>query len=120
MKGSKYVIEWYFDSNGKSKAKCYFDELTDNRQRKILHLLAIMGQMGKINNEEKFRSEGDQIYAFKPTPDRFLCFFSKGAKIMITNDFEKKTSKMPAREKERSLKYKEDYVNRFNRDDYYE
>lgn len=36
-----------------------------------------MVNIGKILNIQKFRYEGDKIYAFRPKPDRFLCFFSR-------------------------------------------
>jgi hypothetical protein len=48
-----------------------------------------MGDLGKIFDITKFRNEGDQIFAFKPQPDRYLCFFVVGKKILITNGFEK-------------------------------
>jgi len=79
-----------------------------------------MGDSGKLQNEQKFRNEGDQIYAFKPSPDRFLCFFFTGSKIIVTNAFEKKTDKLPIKEKERALKYKADYIKRVKGDIYYE
>ena len=75
---------------------------------------------GAISDEEKFRNEGDQIYAFKTSDDRFLCFFFDGAKVIITNAYEKKTKKMPPREKQRALKAKSDYTKRSKTGDYYD
>lgn len=71
-----------------------------------------MGDFGKISNEQKFINEGDQIFAFKPSPDRFLCFFFSGGKIIITNAFEKKTAKIPAPEKARAIRYMNEYKKR--------
>jgi len=119
-KGSQFTIEWYYDAREKSKALEYFEELSFERQKKTLNLLRLIANSIRIFNEEKFRHEGDQIYAIKPTPDRFLCFFYQGAKIIITNAYEKKTNKMPAREKERALKTKEDYIKRCNGGSYYD
>lgn len=79
-----------------------------------------MGNIGQIRNKTKFNSEGDKIYAFKPQPHRFLCFFFSGGKIIITNAFHKKTQKLPKGEKDKALKYKDDYELRVNRGDYYE
>lgn len=117
--GKKFTIEWYTDDRGKSPAKDYFNELDFHRKKKFDFLITCMGDIGTIQNEEKFRNEGDQIYAFKPSPDRFLCFFFRGAKIIITNGFEKKVDKLPAREKAKALLYKEDYVQRVNGGTYY-
>ena len=118
--GSVFIIEWYFDNKGKSEALEYFNELPIERQKKALHLMYVLANLGKIFNEEKFRNEGDQIYALKPTPDRFLCFFFEGAKVIITNAYEKKTAKMPIREKQRALKNKADYKARCNEGTYYD
>lgn len=80
----------------------------------------LLGDIGKIFNEEKFRNEGDQIYAIKASADRFLCFFFDGSKLIITNAYEKKTAKMPQKEKQRALKAKADYTKRFKDGNYYD
>jgi phage-related protein len=118
--GVEYTIEWYFDAGGKSLAQEYFDELEKNRQKKVFNLFRLMAEGGKVFNTEKFRYEGDQVYAFKPVPDRFLCFFFSGSKIIVTNAFEKKTDKLPVKEKERALKYRDDYMTRTKKGAYYE
>ena len=121
MSGTKeFTSEWYFDERGRSLAREYYRELSLDRKNKALFLFKIMAQLGKLANTEKFRSEGDKIYAFKPLPDRFLCFFFAGSKIIITNAFEKKTDKLPVREKERALKYKANYLARTEEGVYYE
>lgn len=71
-----------------------------------------MGIPVKDLKEEKFRNEDDQIYAFKPQPDRFLCFFYQGGKVIVTNAFSKKQNKLPPREKQKALKLREDYIKR--------
>ena len=118
--GGKFTIEWYYDDRGKSSALEHFDNLSFEQKKKFAYLIMRMADRGQICNEEKFRYEGDQIYAFKLSPDRFLCFFFKGAKIIITNAFEKKTDKLPLREKERALLYKEDYTNHVKKGTYYD
>ncbi len=118
--GSEFTIEWYYDQRGKSQALDYFEALSFDRQEKVMHLFEIMGDTGKIKNTEKFRSEEDKIYAFKPQPDRFLCFFFKGSKIIMTNAFEKKRDKLPVTEKERALRCKDDYEYQVKRGTYYD
>ena len=61
----------------------------------------------------------DTIYAFKPQPYRFLCFFTVGQKIVITNGFYKDEDKLPPAEKKRALDNMQDYLNRVKRGDYY-
>lgn len=118
--GQELTIEWYFNDRGKSESLSYFESLPLDRQKKMINLLRLLGDLGKIFNEEKFRSEGNQIYALKPAPDRFLCFFFDGSKVIITNAYEKKSAKMPSREKERALRAKEDYKTRVKGGTYYE
>jgi hypothetical protein len=118
--GAKFTIEWYFDKKGQSGALDYFEALTDDEQMKSLGLFELMGNIGEIKNKTKFNFEGDKIYAFKPQPHRFLCFFFSAGKIIITNAFHKKIDKLPKSEKQRALKYKDDYKLRVNRGDYYE
>ena len=120
FEGKKFLIEWYFDSKGNSIALNYFESLNEDEQIKLLSLFELMGNIGVIKNETKFRNEGDKIYAFKPQPHRFLCFFFTGKKIIVTNAFHKKTDKLPPKEKDKALKIKENYELRISSGDYYE
>lgn len=119
-KGTEFTIEWYFDGKGQSQALEYFNNQTKDKQRKILNLFRLMGEQGKIFDETKFRNEGDKIYAFKPQPDRYLCFFFKGKKIIVTNAFLKKAQKLPLNEKEQALKAYASYEVRIKEGAYYE
>ena len=118
--GERFTIEWYFDSRGKSEVLKYYLELPLAQRNKILYLFSSFGDIGKIANKEKFRYEGDQIYAFKASPNRFLCFFFDGRKIIVTSTYKKQSAKMPAREKQRALKAKKDYKKRYKAGNYYE
>jgi hypothetical protein len=73
--GTNFTVEWYFNTQGKSIALDYLKELPIDKQRKFFHALYVLANTGKIFNTEKFRYEGDKIYAIKVSPDRFLCFF---------------------------------------------
>lgn len=78
----------------------YFESLNDDMQIKLLGLFELIGNVGAVENEIKFRYEGDKVYAFKLQPYRFLCFFFTGHKIFVTNSFHKKSDKLPKNEKE--------------------
>lgn len=118
--GEKLVVEWYFNDKGRSEAKEYFKELTLDRMTKTLYLFRLLADSGKVFNAEKFRYEGDQIYAIKSSADRFLCFFFEGAKVIITNAYEKKSAKMPQKEKQKALKMKDAYIKRYKQGTYYD
>lgn len=119
-KGKLYTVEWYFNQAGKSKAREYYDKLPEDRKRKAINIFRLMTEYGQVMDDTKFRYEGDGIYAFKPQPDRFLCFFFKDKKIVITNAFVKKAQKMPSQEKDRALRAYHDYQMRAKTGDYYD
>lgn len=119
FQGEAYTIEWYYDENKFSQAREFFDSLPKERQLAALILFRRMGESGKIFDISKFRNEGDKIFAFKPQPERYLCFFFICRKIIITNGFEKKSQKLPASQKERALRAKVDFQRRTNQGVYY-
>jgi hypothetical protein len=117
--GTEFTIEWYYSERGKSPAKTYFDGLDRERKLEAFELFMTMAKIGKILNITKFRNEGEGIYAFKPKPDRFLCFFYSGKKIIITNAFEKKQEKLSSIEKKKALTFQKDYKARVKEGTYY-
>jgi len=110
--GEYFIVEWYYEKNGYSQAFEYFLSTSDIQKRKFLILVKRIADFGKIFDITKFRNEGDDIYAFKPQPDRYLSFFVVGRKIIVTNGFCKKTDKLPDSEKELALQYRNNYLNR--------
>ena len=114
--GEFFTIEWYFDCMGKSQAYEYFLKTSDSQKRRFFVLIKRIAEFGKISDITKFRNEGNEIYAFKPKPDRYLSFFIKGKKIIITNGFTKRVDKLPKNEKEKAVKYRSDYLARFEED----
>jgi phage-related protein len=120
FEGKKYTIEWYFNQNNNSNAKEYFNELEKEEKASLFALFKLFDELGQLKNKNKFNYEGDSIYAFKPIPDRFLCFFFEGNKIIITNAFRKKKQKLPANEKQKALNAKSDYEDRVKEGNYYD
>ena len=115
--GERFTIEWYYDEKGYSEAFEYFLHTSNVQKRKFFILVKRMAEFGKISDITKYRNEGNDIYAFKPQPDRYLSFFIKGKKIIITNGFIKKTEKLPKNEKDKAIKHRTDYLNRFKEDE---
>lgn len=118
--GKKFTIEWYFNDRGTSDPQEYFEKLNPIQKEKIFYLFRLFGEMGKIKNKEKFRYEGDQIYAFKASANRFLCFFFDGKKVIVTSAYKKESTKIPYREKKKALKAKDDYEKRNKTGSYYD
>ncbi|MCB1174744.1 MAG: type II toxin-antitoxin system RelE/ParE family toxin [Leptospiraceae bacterium] len=100
-------------------ALAYFNDLSESEQVSVLVLFERIGIFGRITDKTKFRKERDEIWAFKPQPHRFLCFFVKGKRIVVTNAFHKKTDKLPAKELQLALRRKADYEERIKKKDYY-
>lgn len=119
-KGEYFTVEWYYSEKGTSQPKEYFEELDDGSKSKLLYLIQRISDHGKISNKKLFNNEGDSLYAFKPQPERFLTFFTKGKKIIITSAFRKKTQKLPTKQKKNALKIKDNYESRVVKGDYYE
>ena len=119
-KGQEFTVEWYYSPNGESQALQYYLGLDTSGRIKVLKLFKLMGDIGKIRDEAKFRNEGDKIYAFKPQPHRFLSFFVDGRKIIVTNAFRKKQNKLPQGEKEKALNSMNSYRQRIKEGTYYE
>ncbi len=118
--GRQFTIEWYFDAKGYSQAREYAYALGHSDLSKLTWLFTALGDAGRIQSEEKFRSEGDKIFVLKPKPHRFLSFFQAGRKIIVTNAFIKKQDKLPPQEKERALRCMKDYEQRVKARTYYE
>ncbi|MBX3487608.1 MAG: type II toxin-antitoxin system RelE/ParE family toxin [Candidatus Paracaedibacteraceae bacterium] len=118
--GEKLTVEWYHNEQGESQALDYYKDLEPEQRKRFLHLVKRLGDFGKINDQTKFRNEGDQIYTFKPKPDRFFCFFASGGKLVVTNAFCKKQQNLPIEEKKRALRAKTDYELRVKGGVYYE
>ena len=83
--------------------------------------MTLAGLMIKQNCARNFRRhyENDNIFAFKPKPDRFLSFFVKDKRIIVTNAFKKKTNKLPKNEKIRSIELRKNYLKRLKEGTYY-
>ncbi|OLY59316.1 toxin-antitoxin system, toxin component [Leptospira santarosai serovar Guaricura] len=72
--GPKFSIEWYYDERFKSQALTYYETLSMDEQDDFLVLVKALAEKGQIFNKEKFRNEGDKIFAFKPI---FVFFYRR-------------------------------------------
>ena len=118
--GQEFTIEWYYSSNDKSPVLDYYKALSTEERIKLMRLFKRIGDSGEIRDKTKFNYEGDKIFAFKPQPHRFLCFFFDEQKVIVTSAFHKKQDKLPKNEKERALSAKTDYETRIKRGNYYD
>ena len=97
--GDCFTAEWFYDDDGGSQSYDYFLKASDVEKRRFLILVKRLCDFGRIADKTKFRNEDNGIYAFKPQPDRYLCFFFIGKKVIVTNAYRKKGQKLPKSEK---------------------
>lgn len=92
VSGSKFTIDEIV-KNGKSHVKSFVDSLEQRQRAGIIQLIENVADNGPPRNKEKFRHEGDEIYALKYNQVRIYCFFEKNKLILLTNGAIKKQRK---------------------------
>lgn len=78
--GLSFTTEWYYNKSRRSQAFEYYQNLPTDVRIEILRLIKRIDDIGKIKHNTKFNYAGEKLYAFKPHPERFLCFFIKDKK----------------------------------------
>ena len=103
-KGPCFAIVWGVAANGKCQAKTYYEALEVAERAKALALFKRLADHGKIFDETKFRQETKNLFAFKPQPRRFFCFFVKGRRVIVVSAYHKQGDKAPPQEITRAEK----------------
>jgi hypothetical protein len=82
-----------FTEDGKSPALKTYKSLDAQQRKRLLFLLKRMDDFGRISDKTKFTYEGDQMYAFKPQPERFFSgshvFLCKRVKLLLPTNLER-------------------------------
>jgi len=79
------------------------DDLQQTERAKVMALLEYVAEQGPPLNEEKFRHEGNGVYALKASAVRLYGFFDGQRRIVLTHGFKKHArggKKVQARERE--------------------
>ena len=103
-RGPFFTIEWGLNASENCQARDHYFALVEAERAKALALFALMANAGRIYDTTKFHKETRKLYVFKPQPNRFFCFFTKGKRIIIVSAYRKQGQKTPAREIERAEK----------------
>ncbi|HAO21576.1 MAG TPA: hypothetical protein DCQ37_14600 [Desulfobacteraceae bacterium] len=109
-KGKKFDI-FEIEKNAKSEVRTFFKTLDSKDKERLLKKIEYIADNGAPKNEEKFRHEGDGIYAIKHNQIRIYCFFDSGRMILLTHGFIKKQQKADPNQLKRAKKIKEIYDN---------
>ncbi len=112
--GDIFSIEFFVASDGSTPAEEWLDSQPMKMQQKLAALFKMLGDVGKIYNEQKFKhlTGTDQLFEFKADQGRVLCFFFVGKRVILTHGFLKKSDKTPKGEIERAEKMKTEFVSR--------
>lgn len=114
FKGEVFSIEFYIAEDGSCPAEEWLESQSMKMQQKFAALFVMLGNAGKIFNEQKFKhlTGTDQLFEFKADQGRVLCFFFIGKRVILTHGFLKKGNKTPKGEIERAEKLKLDFTAR--------
>jgi phage-related protein len=81
------------------------DDLQQTERAKVMALLEYVAEHGPPLNEEKFRNEGNGVYALKTSAVRLYGFFDGQRRIVLTHGFKKHArggQKVQMREREQA------------------
>lgn len=112
--GEIFSIEFFVAGDGTALAEEWLDSQPMKMQQKFAALFKMLGDVGKVYNEQKFKhlTGTDQLFEFKVDQGRVLCFFFVGKRVILTHGFLKKGDKTPKGEIERAEKMKTEFVSR--------
>lgn len=122
-RGKKLQVEFYFTAEGRMPAKELLEGITEQKVSvKLTAFAKSIADEGILYDEKKFRivERKRKIYEFKPLSYRFFNFFSSEGALIITNGYMKKSKKVDRQELSRAIRLKNDYLERVERDIYYE
>ena len=91
-RGSKLTIELLLKADGSSPVREFLDSLSESDRKKVDTLFELMGEKGRITNDQKFKKlEGsNKIFEFKSFQVRLLCFFAGSGRLVICRGLIKK------------------------------
>ena len=114
----EWKIILYTTKNGKCPVNDFMKTLSDNEKEKMLKRINELKTIGYNITRPKGSHLKDKIYELRITllnnETRTLFFFEFDNYIILTHTFIKKTQKVPDSEIKKALKYKKDFLQRFN------
>jgi phage-related protein len=115
----KWKVIYYTDLNGKCYVKDLINSKSINNQQKIMAIIDYLQDMG-VNLPRPYSDYlRDGIYELRVKlsgdETRTLYFFCYETYIVLTHSFIKNTLKIPESEINKALECKEDFLNRYNK-----
>ena len=114
-----FEVIFYDRPDGTEPAKDFILSLDVKMQAKIVKEIELLAANGTELREPYSKYIGDNIFELRAKVgsdiSRVLYFFFVGRKVILTNGFIKKTDKTPRGEKDRAIRYRQDYLDREGR-----
>ena len=101
--GPAFVIRAVVRDGRNAVVEFLRDDLQQAERAKVMALLEYVAEHGPPLNEEKFRHEGNGIYALKTSAVRLYSFFDGQRRMVLTHGFKKHArggKKVQSRERE--------------------
>lgn len=112
----RFEIEFYELKNGEIPIEDFLKSLDKKMRAKISGMIAILQESGNQLREPYSKHLEDGIFELRVKVgndiSRVLYFFYYNGKIILTNGFTKKTQKTPRTEIKKAKKYRNDYIER--------
>lgn len=114
-----FEVIFYRKENGEEPAKDFLINLKPKMRAKIARAISRLKKNGTELHEPFSKHSEDGIFELRATfssnISRVLYFFFTGRTVILTNGFIKKTQKTPRTEIEKTKRYRDDYINRMNK-----
>ena len=119
MQNQDFEVIFYRQENGEEPAKDFLINLEPKMRAKIARAISRLEKNGTELREPFSKHLEDGIFELRATfssnISRVLYFFFTGRTAILTNGFIKKTQKTPRQEIEKAKRYRDDYINRRNK-----
>ena len=111
------TVDFYRLPNSNSPVEAFLDSLTGRQAQKVLWVLQLIEELDAVPRQyfkKLIDSEGiwEVRIQFGNDIFRLLGFFDRGALLILTNGFAKKTQKTPPQEVALAIRRKEEYLAR--------
>ena len=118
---TEFKLIAYEKENGEVPVEEFLDSVNPKMRAKIFGLLGILQEKGNMLREPYSKHLDDGIFELRGKVgsdiSRVLYFFYYDGKIILTNGFVKKTQKTPKVEIERAKTYRDDYIERCDKNE---
>lgn len=107
--GKLFSIEFARLRNGSIPALEFLNDQKPQHRARILYLFKLLGDHGRISNDEHFKKFRGDFWEFKNFQIRLFCYFRPGKRVVVTHGFIKKKNATNQAEFDRAISIKAEY-----------